>query len=152
MIQQIDHVNLVVRDLNAMSAFYRHVLGFRLTKEATISGAWIEDVVGLADVVADVQYLDLPQGPRIELIHYQSPVGRPGVGFELPNKPGIRHLAFRVTDIDALCAKLRDSAVTLLSPVATVPDAQVTYAGGVRKRLVYFRDPEENLLEFCEYA
>ena len=28
---------------------------------------------------------------------------------------------------------------------------QVTYAGGVRKRLVYFHDPEGNLLELCEY-
>ena len=32
-----------------------------------------------------------------------------------------------------------------------VPDAQVRYRGGVRKRLVYFKDPEGNLLEFCEY-
>ena len=31
------------------------------------------------------------------------------------------------------------------------PDTQVTYAGGIRKRLVYFHDPEENLLELCEY-
>jgi hypothetical protein len=35
--------------------------------------------------------------------------------------------------------------------VQSVPDSQVTYAGGVRKRLVYFRDPEGNLLELCEY-
>jgi hypothetical protein len=27
----------------------------------------------------------------------------------------------------------------------------VTYSGGVRKRLVYFRDPEDNILELCEY-
>jgi catechol 2,3-dioxygenase-like lactoylglutathione lyase family enzyme len=32
-----------------------------------------------------------------------------------------------------------------------VPSSQVTYANNVRKRLVYFRDPEGNLLELCEY-
>jgi hypothetical protein len=32
-----------------------------------------------------------------------------------------------------------------------VPTAQVAFAGA-QKRLVYFRDPEGNLLELCEYA
>ena len=42
--------------------------------------------------------------------------------------------------------------VRVFSVIQTVPDSQVTYAGGVRKRLVYFHDPEGNLLELCEYA
>jgi len=41
--------------------------------------------------------------------------------------------------------------VKFFSAVQSVPDSQVTYAGGMRKRLVYFRDPEGNVLEFCEY-
>ena len=40
---------------------------------------------------------------------------------------------------------------TVFSDVQSVPDSQVTYAEGVRKRLVYFRDPEGNILELCEY-
>ncbi len=151
MIQSIDHVNLVVRDLQRMKIFYRDVLGFSVSKEVSISGAWIDEVVGLAGVEADVVYLDLPAGPRIELIAYRRP---PLVELTAKNSPhlhGLRHIAFRVADIDTLVARLTTAEVEFFSDVKTVPDAQVTYSGGVRKRLVYFRDPEGNLLEFCEY-
>ena len=44
MIEGIDHVNLVVGDMQPMLAFYRDLLGLRLTKQATIRGPWIEAV------------------------------------------------------------------------------------------------------------
>lgn len=150
MIEAIDHVNLVVHDLAGMTRFYRDVLGFTVTKEVSISGEWIDDVVGLTDVLADVVYLVLVAGPRIELIRYVKPLGEGAVS-AVANVPGIRHIAFRVTHIDAMVAKLRDFHVTLGSRIATVPQMQVSYAGGARKRLVYFQDPEGNLLELCEY-
>ena len=149
-ILSIDHVNLVVVDLDAMVQFYETVLGLRLTRRVTISGEWIDRTVGLRDVKAEVVYLDLPTGPRIELIRYQSPA-TPAHVMEPPNAHGFRHIAFRVTDIDALVARLRKADVEFFSEVQSVPDSQVTYAGGVRKRLIYLRDPEGNVLEFCEY-
>jgi catechol 2,3-dioxygenase-like lactoylglutathione lyase family enzyme len=151
MIEGIDHVNLVVRDLNAMIAFYRDVLGFLVTKEATISGDWIAEVVGLKDVLADVVYLHPSQGPRVELIHYRQPEGFRPDGLSLANTFGLRHIAFRVTDVDRVVDRLRLVGVRTHSPVATVPQTQVTYAGGASKKLVYFQDPEGNLLELCEY-
>ena len=72
-IRRIDHVNIVVEDLEVMLAFYREVLGLEVTKEATISGDWIEAVVGLPGVVGDVVYLGFSEGPRLELIRYRSP-------------------------------------------------------------------------------
>lgn len=150
MIEAIDHVNLVVRDLAGMTRFYRDVLGLKVTKEVTISGQWIDEVVGLTDVLADVVYLDLETGSRIELIAYRRPVGQQA-DINDANTPGIRHLAFRVSDIDAMAVKLRDFGVSLGSEIATVPQTQVSYADGARKRLVYFHDPEGNLLELCEY-
>ncbi len=151
MIESIDHVNIVVRDLEQMIAFYRDALGFVVTKQVRISGAWIDETVGLNGVEADVVYLDLPAGPRIELIHYDAPGGvEPSVEND-PHVFGLRHMAFRVTDIDALVEKLQSAGVEFQSEIKSVPDSQVTYSGGVRKRLVYFRDPEGNLLELCEY-
>jgi catechol 2,3-dioxygenase-like lactoylglutathione lyase family enzyme len=151
MIESIDHVNLVVRDLERMTAFYRDVLGLRVTKEVSISGAWIDEVVGLNGVAGDVVYLELPSGPRIELIDYKSPTGvEQGVANQ-PNVFGLRHMAFRVSSIEAVAEKLSAAGIAFQSEVKTVPDTQVKYAGGVRKRLVYFRDPEGNLLELCEY-
>jgi glyoxylase I family protein len=157
MLERIDHINIVVRDLPAMTAFYRDVLGLRVTKEVIISGKWIAAVVGLEDVLADVVYLDMPgagegvAGPRIELIKYHSPAGAEPPGLDLPHTRGLRHMAFRVDAIDPMVASLKQRGVKFFSDVQRVPDSQVTYAGGVRKRLVYFQDPEGNLLELCEY-
>ncbi|MGH7214689.1 MAG: VOC family protein, partial [Tepidisphaeraceae bacterium] len=65
MIEQIDHVNIVVSDMEAMTRFYQHVLGMKVTQRVTISGDWIGAVVGLGNVVADVIYLEPPAGPRV---------------------------------------------------------------------------------------
>jgi catechol 2,3-dioxygenase-like lactoylglutathione lyase family enzyme len=151
MLSAIDHVNLVVTDLPRMLAFYRDVLGLKVTKQVTISGDWIGATVGLSGVRAEVVYLDLPSGPRIELIRYISPEAICIAGVDQPNAIGLRHLAFRVDDIDAAVERLRGAGVKLFSDVQAVPDSQVTYAGGVRKRLVYFQDPEGNILELCQY-
>ena len=151
MLESIDHVNLVVNDLEGMAEFYSALLGLTPTKRATISGPWIAAVVGLADVEADVIYLDLPSGPRVELLRYNRPPAARPEGLGRSNTPGLRHLAFRVRDIDGIVARLARRGVQFFSAVHRVPDSQVTYAGGVRKHLVYFNDPEGNLLELCEY-
>ncbi len=151
MIQQLDHINIVVRDLDRMVDFYTRVLGLRETKRVTISGKWIDETVGLTDVLGDVVYLDLETGPRIELIAYRRPTSAAPPGLDRANTIGFRHIAFRVDDIDATVAKLRASSTKFFSDIQRVPDTQVTYTGGVRKRLIYFQDPEGNLLELCEY-
>jgi catechol 2,3-dioxygenase-like lactoylglutathione lyase family enzyme len=148
---QLDHVNIVVADLPRMTAFYRDALGLVVSKEVTIQGDWIDRTVGLGGVVADVVYLDAAAGPRVELIRYRAPHGSRPAGLEQGHTPGLRHMAFRVDDIDAAVARLAAAGVKFVSPVQRVPDTQVTYAGGIRKRLVYFHDPEGNLLELCEY-
>jgi len=151
MLESIDHVNIVVADLARMSDFYCRALGLRETKRVTIRGAWIDQTVGLRDVTAECVYLDLPSGPRVELLRYANPPApRPGE-LGTSNTPGLRHMAFRVDDIDAAVARLREANVRFFSGVQDVPTSQVTYAGGVRKRLVYFHDPEGNLLELCAY-
>ena len=148
---EIDHINIVVKDIDAMTAFYRDVLGMTVTKQVTISGDWIEQVVGLKNVEADVVYLEFPNGPRLELIEYLSPDGDRPDGMGLPNTQGFRHMAFRVKDLYELTKKLEHAGVNCVGEVQQVPDAQVTYDGGVRKHLVYFHDPEGNLLELCSY-
>ena len=44
MLASIDHVNLVVNDLDRMIAFYRDALSLEVTKHVTISGEWIDRV------------------------------------------------------------------------------------------------------------
>ena len=60
-------------------------------------------------------------------------------------------MAFRVKDLYAMTTKLERAGVQCVGEVQMVPDVQVTYDGGVRKHLIYFHDPEGNLLELCSY-
>ncbi len=115
MIERIDHANLVVGDLPAMIGFYRDVLGLQLTRQATISGAWIGAVTGLPAVEADVAFLQPPSGPAIELIRYRTPAGQRPDGQGVANNQGLRHLAFRVADIDRLVAKMEAAGVRFVA-------------------------------------
>lgn len=149
-IERIDHVNLVVADMPAMIDFYCRVLGMRLARQVTISGPWIDEVTGLVDVKADVAFLEASSGPTIELLYYHWPQGTRIEGQSIPNTLGLRHIAFRVSDIEQIVAAIRVAGVPLLSEIHSVPTAQVPFAT-TQKRLVYFRDPEGNLLELCAY-
>jgi len=133
-----------------MIAFYRDVLGMRLARQVTISGSWIDDVTGLKDVTADVAFLEASSGPTIELIYYHRPQGSRPPGQDVPNAFGLRHIAFRVSDFEDLASAIRAAGVPLVSAIHRVPTAQVSFAE-TQKRLVYFRDPEGNLLELCAY-
>lgn len=151
MIDRLDHVNLVVDDLEAMIAFYRDVLGLRLAKRVSISGPWIEAVTGLRDAAADVAILEAGRGAGVELICYRAPQGVRPPGIGEPNTKGIRHVAFRADDLGAVAASLRSAGIHLLSEVQQVPASQVEFADR-HKRIVYCRDPEGNLLELCDYV
>lgn len=151
MIERIDHVNLVVEDLAAMTAFYRDVLGLEVTKQITIRGGWIEAVTGLDRVEADVVYLEAGTGAGLELIWYRTPRGRRPGGLGAPNTMGLRHVAFRVGDLDAVVAALHAATAEPLSEIREVPTTQVDFEGQ-QKRIVYCRDPEGNLLELCAFS
>ncbi len=148
--QQIDHVNIVVEDLARMTAFYRDALGLRVIREVTIQGDWIEAITLLPGVEADVVYLQPPTGPPLELIAYRSPEGARPEKLGMPNTKGLRHLAFLVDDLDATVESVRAAGGEIFSPVRTVPTAQVEFQAR-QKWIVYCRDPEGNLLEFCDY-
>lgn len=147
----IDHVNLVVQDLDLMTSFYRDVLGFQETKRARLCGDWIDRVVGLDGVQAEVVYL-VPSGgePRIELLKYETPLAEalpPGSA----NTPGIRHIAFRINNMDNMIERLKVAGIAPFSAPVEVPGSCVKHSEG-RKRLCYFRDPEGTILELAEYV
>ena len=148
--KQIDHVNIVVEDLARMTAFYRDALGLEVIREISISGDWIEAITLLPGVEADAVYLQPPAGPPLELIAYRSPEGSRPDHMEMPNTKGLRHLAFRVEDLEAVLAAVRTAGGEVLAPVQTVPITQAKF-GTRQKWIVYCRDPEGNLLELCDY-
>ncbi|MFM8618409.1 MAG: VOC family protein [Opitutaceae bacterium] len=151
MIRGIDHINLVVSDLERSVRFYTEVLGFRKTADVVMEGAWIEEIIGLRGVRGLVAFVEAPGGgPRIELLQYVTPAGAVLPENSRANTHGLRHLAFRVDDIAAMSARLRAAGVTLLSDPVRVPAGVVKFAAG-DKTLLYFLDPDGVILELAEY-
>jgi catechol 2,3-dioxygenase-like lactoylglutathione lyase family enzyme len=147
----IDHINMVVSDLERSVRFYTGLLGFNESKRAHLEGEWIESIVGLKGVVADVAFIVAPAGePRIELLCYKTPKGEAVPANSLANTIGIRHIAFRVDDIYAIVGKLQNAGVELLGEPVVVPETVVTHDAG-HKTLCYFHDPDGVLLEITEY-
>ena len=147
----IDHINLVVSDLDRSVKFYTELLGFKKTNSVHLEGEWIESIVGLKGVVADVVFIVAPAGePKVELLCYKSPIGDSIPSNSLANTVGLRHIALRVDDIQAASKKLKDAGVKLLSEPIAVPTTVVAQ-NPVRKTLCYFHDPDGVLLEIAEY-
>lgn len=145
---RLDHVNIVVIDMARAEAFYGGVLRLRRGFERLLEGEWIERVTGLPRARAHCVFYEPAGGGRVELLQYLSPTGQPLPQNCIPQTPGLRHLAFEVDDLDALCERLHAAGVELVSPPVEVP-FRVADAG--RKRLCYFHDPEGVLLEVAEY-
>ena len=151
MIRAIDHINIVVADLDRSVKFYTEVLGFAKTKEAFLEGDWIERIVGLRGVRARVAYVVAPAGePRLELLCYAAPAGGAVAANSRANTVGLRHLALRVENMTAMTAWLRGAGVTLFSEPVRVPAGVVQHEAG-EKTLVYFLDPDGVILELAEY-
>ncbi len=151
MISAIDHINIVVSDLERSVKFYTELLGFKEINKVHLEGEWIDSIVGLEGVVADVVFIVAPEGePKIELLCYKSPRSDSIPTNSLANTVGLRHIAFRVDDIQAASEKLKAAGVKLLSEPIAVP-ATLMAQNPVRKTLCYFHDPDGVLLEIAEY-
>ena len=152
MITAIDHLNIVVADLERSVLFYTELLGFRLMKEAQLEGEWSDRIVGLKGVKGQVAYVVAPGGePRLELLHYETPSGENPDANNQANTIGLRHFAMRVDDIVAMTAKLRAAGVDVVSDPVKVPHGVVNHDQG-EKTLVYFRDPDGVVLELAQYS
>lgn len=142
-IKKIDHVNLVVSDLEAATQFFCR-LGFSVTHRGVLEGEWISAIVNLDNVkAAYVQLSFQGSDTNLELITYQHPPSPDRTGPCRPHEVGIRHIAFAVNDIDALVADLKAEGVDFFGEVQTYP--------ATGKRLVYFYGPDGIILEFAQY-
>jgi len=151
MIRALNHINLVVSNLDRSVQFYTDLLGFKEVRRAHLEGQWIESIVGLKGVRAEVVYLLAPAGePRLELLCYESPRGESIQANSLANTIGLRHIALQVDDIHGAVNHLKEAGVTILSEPVAVPKSAIKHDAG-RKILCYFLDPDGILLELAEY-
>ena len=133
-IQRMDHVSVVVDDLEAAKAFFLE-LGMELEGEAPIEGRWVDRVNGLDGVRVDIAMMRTPDGHgRLELTRFRSPEAvSPEPVDALGNTLGLRSIMFTVDDIDATVAGLRAHGAELVGEIAQYEDSY---------RLCYVRGPE----------
>ena len=140
-IQRMDHVGIVVDDLAAATEFFVE-LGLELQGEAQVEGRWVDRVVGLDGVQAEIAMLQTPDGHgRIELAKFHTPSSQGGNRHAPANTPGIRHVTFAVEDIDAVVAGLRARGTELVGELVRYGDSYW---------LCYVRGPEGIIVELAE--
>jgi len=104
----IDHVGLAVPDLDEAIRFHTEVMGFRvLHREVNEEQGVEEAMIGTGD-----------QGPENAQIQLLAPLNENSTIAKFIGRkgPGIQQLAYRVTDVEAVCATLSERGVRLLYP------------------------------------
>jgi len=140
-IRRMDHTGIVVEDLADAVAFFVE-LGLELEGEASVEGDWVDRIVGLEGVRAQIAMLQAPDGHgRIELTQFQSPSPGGGDGHAPANALGIRHVTFAVDDIEAVVARLQARGGELIGELVRYRDSY---------RLCYLRGPQGIIIELAE--
>ena len=136
LVTAVDHVGIAVADLDAAVAWYAETLGLRATHVETNEEQGVREAMLTApgDSGAAVQLL-APLRP-------DSAIGR----FLDRNGPGVQQVAYRVADIDAACAALREKGLRLLY------DAPRRGTAGSRINFVHPRDAGGVLVELVQPA
>ncbi|GAA3516439.1 VOC family protein [Actinocatenispora rupis] len=141
-IQRMDHVSVVVEDLDAAKAFFV-VLGMELEGEAPVEGPEVDRINALDGVRITIAMMRTPDGTgRLELTRFHAPeVIRPEPANALGNVLGLRSVMFTVDDIDATVASLRAHGAELIGEVVRYGDAY---------RLCYVRGPAGIIVALAE--
>jgi catechol 2,3-dioxygenase-like lactoylglutathione lyase family enzyme len=141
-LQRMDHVGIVVEDLDAAIAFFV-ALGMERVGRGSVDGPSVDRIVGLPDAGSDFAMLEAPGGGRIELIRFASPAHHRDASADPANVPGLRHLCFAVDDLDATLATLRAHGAELVGHVERY---------GSSFTLCYARGPAGIIVELAEKA
>jgi catechol 2,3-dioxygenase-like lactoylglutathione lyase family enzyme len=137
----MDHVGVVVEDLAAAIAFFVE-LGLELEGEATVEGEWVDQLVGLDGVRADLAFLRTPDGHgRVEVSTFHTPVATSGAPRAPVNTPGIPRLTFAVDAVDEILGRLRPHGAELVGEVAQYDD---------KYRYCYVRGPDGVIIGLFE--
>jgi methylmalonyl-CoA/ethylmalonyl-CoA epimerase len=119
MFDRIDHVGVAVEDLDTAISLYESDFEMKLAHRETVEEMGVEAVL-----------LDVGEG-HVELLRPLGPetvVGK----FLQKRGPGLHHVAYAVSDIDATLASLNDAGVELIDSEARV---------GIRGSRVAFLHP-----------
>jgi methylmalonyl-CoA/ethylmalonyl-CoA epimerase len=98
---RIDHIGVAVEEIDASLALYRDLFELDLAHREVVGEQGVE--AALLDVGENHVELLAPLGP-------DTPVGK----FLTRNGPGLHHVAYQVSDIDAVLSRLKDAGTELI--------------------------------------
>ncbi len=140
-VHRMDHVGVVVEDLAAAVAFFVE-LGLEPEGGATVEGEWVDRLVGLDGVRADIAVVRTPDGhARVELSTFHTPVATSTAPRAPVNTPGIPRLTFAVDAVDRVLHRLRAHGAELVGEVARYGDVY---------RYCYVRGPDGIVIGLVE--
>jgi catechol 2,3-dioxygenase-like lactoylglutathione lyase family enzyme len=129
-IYRMDHAGVVVEDLAAAIAFFVE-LGLELEGEAAVEGEWVDQLVGLDGVRADIAVVRTPDGHgRVELSTFHTPVATSIAPRAPMNTPGIPRLTFVVDAVDDVLDRLLRSSSSQARSSAAVMGRPVIHING----------------------
>jgi catechol 2,3-dioxygenase-like lactoylglutathione lyase family enzyme len=140
-VQRLEHIGIVVDDIEAATAFFV-ALGLEVEGGATVEGDLVDRINGLKGVRSDVVMLRTAEGhTKLELAKYHTPAHEGDVGPAPANAPGIRHILFPVDDIRESLANLEAHGGELVGELVNYEDIYW---------LCYVRGPAGIIVELAE--
>jgi catechol 2,3-dioxygenase-like lactoylglutathione lyase family enzyme len=140
-IQRMEHVGVVVDDMPGAIEFFV-ALGLEVEGEAMVEGAWVDRIVGLERVRSEIVMLVTADGHgRLELTKFHSPPGATPGPAAPANVMGLRHVSFRVDDIEAAVSGLRSRGVELVGELVQYENSY---------KLCYVSGPEGIIVELAQ--
>ncbi len=123
-IEKVDHLGIRITDRSRALAFYA-TLGFRIEHEVEFDAVIIIKNAENVELNLIVNGVDKNGGKNILM--------------DVPDKhPGLTHVAFRVADIKATMATLKENDIQITQGPVTFGDGHVS---------VFVRDPDRNVIE-----
>lgn len=130
MLGRIDHIGVAVDDLDGALTLYAETLGMPVVHRETVTEQGVEAI--LLDVGENHVELLAPLGP-------DTPVGK----FLAKKGPGLHHVAYQVSDIEATLAALKAAGTRLIdeTPRVGIRNSRVAFVhpastGGVLTEIV----------------
>ncbi len=131
MIKRINHIAIIVPDLDASLSFWRDTLGLSLTH--------VEEVKSQESIVAF-----MPTGDsEVELVKPTTETSG-AAKFLAKRGPGLHHIALEVDNLDEILAQLKETGVRLIN------ETPVTAAGGNRAAFIHPESADGVLVELYE--
>ena len=130
MFSRIDHIGVAVEDIEPAIALYRDSLALDVAHREVVQEQGVEAV--LLDVGENHVELLAPLGP-------DTPIGK----FLAKQGPGLHHVAYQVTDIEAALAQCREAGLSMIdeAPRTGIRNSRVAFVhpkstGGVLTEIV----------------